>query len=242
MGYPFGKDIIYTFYPLVDNKEISLPTQSPTIYVFTEENKPTLDAAQNGTNKLFNAITQWTERGTGRDFIIPAIPDPSPDSTKDRYTYYLGINFILQAAGSTQTIIRALDMERVQAHHKTITITYSDVISYFPQVESYISIQHITRFIQIAKEELKTELHNKSYEWAQIYRPDRLTLACIFKVMMYAMASQRKSPGDPFDLNFDLYKETYQNFMQGLKLEYDTDRDGEPQEELVKTDIIYLIR
>jgi len=242
MGYPFGKDIIYTFYPQVDNKDICLPTQNPTIYIFTEDNQPTLDDAQNGTNKLGSAITSWTERGTGRDFIIPAITDPSPDSTKDRYTYYLGINFVVQSGATTQTIIRALQMERVQAHHKTIAITYSDVISYFPQIESYVSIQHITRFIQLAKEELKTELHNKGYEWSQIYRPDRLTLACIFKVMMYAMASQRKSPGDPFDLNFDLYKETYQNFMQGLRLEYDTDRDGQPQEETVKTDVIYLVR
>lgn len=240
--YPFGKDIVYTFYPLVDGKPVVLPTQNPTIYVFTDSNKPTQDQAQNGTNALGSAITSWSAKGNGFDFTIPAILDPDPDSTQDRRTYFLGINFILQSAGQIQTIIRALDLQRVEAHHKKIDVIPSDVISYFPQIESYVSMQQLQRFITLSIEEIKVELQQKGYEWAQIYRPDRLQLAVIFKCMMYAMVSQRKTPGDQFDLNFDLYKETYSNLIQGVRLEYDTDRDGEPQEELIKTDFIYLVR
>lgn len=242
MGYSYGKDLVYTFYPLLDDKSVILPSQTPSIYVFTDTNRPSLDDALNGTNALGSEITSWTQRGLGYDITIPAISDPDPTSNIDRRTFWIGINVVMQSGADVQTIIRSLEMQRVQMHHKAIEILYSDVISYFPQIEGYLNIQQIQRFITVSKAEIQNELKAKGFEWAQVYRPDQLTLGCIFKVMMYAMASQRKSPGDQFDLNFDLYKSSYQNFIQSLKLEYDSDRDGEPEEQPFTTDTIYLIR
>jgi len=43
MGYPFGQNITYWFYPLLDNDTANIPTavqaQTPAIYVFDDYRK-----------------------------------------------------------------------------------------------------------------------------------------------------------------------------------------------------------
>ena len=227
MGYPYGRDIIYTFYPLADNEALlAIPTQTPTIYVFTDTNVPTRDAAQNGTNALAT-ISSWTQRGSGFDFTTSAISDPDPDSTQDVRTYWLGINFLLKTAGQVQTVIRSLEMERVTGHHKQISITPTDILNMWPEANAYVSEAQMIAFIDLAKEEIKAKLQMRGFEWSQIYRPDRLNLATTYKTLTSIMASQRRNPGDNFDRNYEEYKSIFISTMSSLQLEYDSYKTGE---------------
>ncbi len=248
MGYPFGQNITYTFYPLVDNeaaKNIPTTGNPVAIYYFTDNNKPSRDAAQNGTGAVNSgsAIASWTPTGNGYQFTIPAIEDPDPDGGADTRNYWLAINFILQASGQTQTVIRALEMERVSGHHKTVSVTSQDIIDYFPDALSYVSEDRINNFLFDAREEIQAYLRNKGFEWAQIYRPDRLSLVIKYKVLMHIMADQRREPGDNFDLNYQRYEKSYESAISSLQLEYDADKDGAPEIQPVKTGgYIFAIR
>jgi len=232
VSYPYGQDITYYFYPQVDNAAaVAIPTQNPTIYVFTDSNKPNRAAAIAGTNKLGSAITTWTVDGKGFYFTIPAISDPDVNSTQSERIYWLAINFILKSGGQTQTVIKALPMERVQGQEKSLSVTVSDLQALFPDVRSYLSDAQLNIMVENALSEIKATLLNKGFKWAQIQRPDMLKTATIFLVLCQVMLSQRKDINDNFDLNYNEFKALYSSSMNGLKLEYDENKDGEATEE-----------
>lgn len=236
MGYPFGQDIKYYFYPQVDNVTAAgIPSQNPTIYIFTDANKPTRDAARNGTNKLGSTITSWTQEGAGYCFTIPAVSDPDPTGQMNERIYWVAINFILKTAGQTQTVVKALSMERVQAQEKVLTVTLNDLQALFPSIRDYINDAELNAMVEAAINDVKATLLNKGFQWAQIQRPDRLKTAVVFLSLAQAMLSQRKEINDNFDLNFQEFKALYQSAMNGLKLEYDENKDGEATPEESKT-------
>ena len=235
MGFPFGQDIAYTFYPLVgDDNAINVPSDNPSIYYFTDSRKPSRDDAQNGTGALNSgsAITSWTAipNQNGYLFTIPAIADPDPDSNTDRRTYWLGINFKLKTGGNFQTVVRALEMERVTGHHVQFLVTASDLIQYFPQIESYYSAAQINAIFWLVKEEIISYLTQKGFEWSLIWDANRLRTAAMFKVLMRLMEGQRRQPGDNWDKNHDEYKESYNMVLSALKVKYDAARSNEPTE------------
>lgn len=245
MGYPFGQDIKYYFYPQVDNATAAgIPSQSPTIYVFTDSNKPTRSAAIAGTGKLGSAITSWTQEGGGYYFTIPAISDPDPSGTDDERVYWIAINFILKTAGQTQTVLKALPLERIQAQEKVLAVTINDIQALFPAVRDYVNDAELNAMIAASIADVKATLLNKGFQWAQIQRPDRLKTAVIFLSLSQVMLSQRKQVNDNFDLNFVEYKALYQSAMNGLKLEYDENKDGEatPEEGKNIDSFIFLTR
>lgn len=237
MGYPFGQDFKYTFYPIVDEKEaLDIPDpQTPTIYIFSDsDGTPSRSVAIAGTG-ADQTISSWTKRGAGFEFTISALTDPDVNSTQDKRTYWLAINFLLKAGGQVQTIIRALEMERVAGHHKSIGVTAVDIGEMWPGVTSYLSEAQITALIALSTEELRALLKNRSFEWAQVYRPDRFRLAVIFKTLMHVMLNQRRDVGDNFDRNYEEYKVIFNSTIGSIKVEYDTDNNGQPQKEPLKT-------
>lgn len=233
MGFPFGQDISYTFYPLVgDDNAINLPSDNPAIYYFTDANKPTRDQAQNGTGAVNSgsAITSWTAipNQNGFVFTIPAITDPDPDSNVDFRTYWLGINFKLKAGGEFQTVIRALEMERVTGHHTQFIVTAADIIQYFPNVEAYYTAAQINAIFWLVKEEIVAYLSDKGFEWSLVWDANRLRTAAVFKVLMKLMEGQRRIPGDNWDKNHEEYKTSFKTIQSALKLKYDSQRVNEP--------------
>lgn len=235
MGFPFGQDINYQFFPLVNNeKAINIPTDNPKIYYF--QNQPTRAAALAGMGAINPdaGITTWTEIANqyGFWFTIPAIADPDPSSNIDRRTYWLGINFKLKTGGGEpfQTVIRALELERATGHHTQFLVTAQDVLQFFPQVESYYTPTQINAAFWVVKEEIVAYLTNKGFEWCQVWDPKRVQTAAIFKLLMRLMEGQRKIPGDNWDKNHEEYKSAYQNIISSLKLAYDSSRTGEATE------------
>lgn len=224
MGYPFGQNITYWFYPLLDDDTASIPaavqTQTPAIYVF-DENVPTRADALSGFNSL-QSVTSWTWSSNKKawSFTIPAVVDPHPDSNIPTRTYWLSINFVLQAAGQTQTVIKPLQLERVAGHDRVISVNEEDLRTYFPQVDAYSSDIQRRAYIDQATAEVKSYLRTKGYEWAKITRPDRLDLCVVYKALAMIMLSQIQEPGDKFSIKYQEYKGNYQIAIDSLKFEY----------------------
>lgn len=229
MGYLFGHDFNYTFFGLGDNQNTTiLNGQNPTIYVFTDSVNVTRAVAAAGTGAL-QTITTWTDNADGsKTFAIDGIDDPDPSSNIDRREYKLGINFRITTSEQIQTVVRSLLMERIQVQDKPITVTYTDITNEFPQATDYVSSGQITLMITEAKEEIQAYLLDRGFEWAQIFRPDRLDTAVKKKVLMKLMASQRQEANDNFDKNFDLYERDFNAIMKSVQLEYDSTRQGAP--------------
>lgn len=231
MGYPFGQDFTYTFYPLADNAAVSsIPSQTPTIHIFPDSAKPTRSEAAEATpTSAVQTISSWASNSNGGyDITVDAIDDPDPTGTMDKRTYWIAINFTLSSSEQTQTVVRALEMERVSGHHKRISITNANITARWPDVTAYVSTGEIDSMITDANTMIREHLRTAGYEWAQIYRPDRLYHASMFKVLDLICLSQVQQRGDKFDLLHQEYSATYKSIMSGIKTEYDADNDGEP--------------
>lgn len=224
MGYPFGQNITYWFYPLLDNDTATVPSavqsQTPAIYVFDEE-VPSRSNAASGSGSL-QTITSWTWSAQKKawSFTIPAISDPHPDSNIPTRTYWVALNFVLQSAGQTQTVIKPLQLERVVGHDKVVSVTEEDLRAYFPQIDAYSSDVQRKAFISQAIVEIKGELRAKGYEWAKITRADRLDLCVIYKALSMVMVGQIQEPGDKFSIKYQEYKSGFQSNLDSLKFEY----------------------
>lgn len=224
MGYPFGQNITYWFYPLLDNENAIVPAavqgQTPAVYVF-DENVPSRGNAASGSGSLQSiASWTWSTQKKAWSFTISAISDPSPDSNIPTRTYWIALNFILQSGGQTQTVIRPLQLERVAGHDKVVSVTEENLRTYFPQVDAYSSDVQRKAYISQATEEIKGELLAKGYEWAKITRPDRLDICVTYKALAMIMLGQIQEPGDKFSIKYQEYKANYQSTLDSLKFEY----------------------
>lgn len=235
MRFPFGQDIIYTFFPIVGNEPAInvLDPQTPSIWVFPDTHIPSRSDALSGNGHTGSEITSWTavENNSGFKFTIPAITDPDVNSNIEYRTYWLGINFRLQTSIQVQTVIRALELYRVTGHHAQFLVTAADCIQLFPQIESYYSADQINSIFRTVKLEIINYLTNKGFDWSLIWDPDSLKEAAKFKVLMHMMAGQRKSSGDSWDKNFDEYKSSYTNTISALKLKIDAQGTKAPTAE-----------
>jgi hypothetical protein len=224
MGYPFGQNITYWFYPLLDNDTANIPTavqaQTPAIYVF-DESVPSRSDAASGANSL-QTISSWTWSAQKKawSFTVPAISDPHPDSNIPVRVYWIALNFILQTSGQIQTAIKPLQLERVVGHDRVVSVGEEDLRAYFPQIDAYSSDVQRKAFISQAIEEIKGELRVKGYEWAKITRADRLDLCVIYKALAMVMLGQIQEPSDKFSIKYQEYKAGFQSNLDSLKFEY----------------------
>lgn len=230
MGYPFGKDFKFYFYPLVDNETVqSIPTQNPDIYIFDDSaGQPSRQAAAAGTGAI-QTITDWDKVANGFAISVSALSDPDQTSTITERNYWIAINFKLKAAGQTQTIIRALDMERVAAHEKRVSIEATDLTTLWPEIAQYANNSTLNAAIELAIEEVKSILLNRGFEWATIKRPDRLNLAIRVRALMQIESQQSQESGDNFDRNYQEHKKQYKSYLDSIQLEIDADKDGKPE-------------
>ena len=224
MGYPFGQNITYWFYPLLDNDTASIPaavtSQTPAIRIFGES-APSRSDALSGSGSL-QSITAWVWYPSKKawSFTIPAVADPFPDSNIPTRTYWIALNFILQASGQTQTVIKPLQLERVVGHDKVVSVTEENLRAYFPQVDAYSSDVQRKAYISQAIEEIKGELRSKGYEWAKVTRADRLDLCVTYKALSLIMLGQIQESSDKFSIKFQEYKSNFRANLDSLKVEY----------------------
>jgi hypothetical protein len=198
----------------------AVTSQTPAIYIF-DESVPTRGNAASGSGSL-QAVSTWTWNSTKKawSFTISAVNDPYPDSNIPTRTYWIAINFILQAAGQTQTVIKPLQLERVVGHDKVVSVTDENLRTYFPQVDAYSSDVQRKAYISQAIEEIKGELRSKGYEWAKLTRADRLDICVTYKALSLIMLGQIQEPDDKFSIKYNEYKANFQSNLDSLKVEY----------------------
>lgn len=226
MRYPFGRDFVYNFDPIVDDKTLQgIPAQTPSIYLFTDTNPPTRANALAGTNSFRN-IASWTKKSVGFDVSVGSINDPDPNSELYQRLYYISFNFILFSGGQNQTVIRTMEMERVQAHTVRLEVDPQDIIDVYSSAIDYKSRPEIALLIDVVKNEVKDYLSDEGFEWAEVNDIKRLKPIIVQGALMYLMASERKNPGDTFDQGFIFYGTNYSNLKKSVKLKVDKILDG----------------
>ena len=229
MTYPFGKGFTRWYYPLVDGQkpEGLLTSQTPSIYIF--DSQPGRDAAQNGTGAL-QTVATWTWSGPeqGWSYSVAAIDDPNPTSTDTPKVYWEAVNFRLETGEQIQTDIRTFTLERVVGHSHSVGVTDAVLKEYFPQFDTCSTATQREAYIGLAIEDVKGKLRNKGFEWARIHRIDRLNIAIAYKVLYMIMLVQLQQGSDKYAIKYNEFKGIYENTIDSLVLEYDSNNDGLP--------------
>jgi hypothetical protein len=203
------------------------------IYVYKYDYKPTRAQALAGTNNggLIETISSWSDSDTdnGKTFTVAAIDDPDPTSETRSYTYWIAVNFKYTNTEQIQTIVRALPMQRIDAWHKTVNTTTADLENLWPQIDSYRTSEQQRAAIDLAKALCEQDLEAEGYEWALIWRPDKLDLAVAHRAVAQLYLGLATGAGREQWLGLaESYKETYKAMLQALKVEYDSERSDEP--------------
>lgn len=227
----FGKDFQRTFHLVLGGEPVKLPSQTPTIYIFSAA--PSRDEAQAGTGAV-ETITSWNQDAVspyGCTYTVAAIDDPSPDAaTPDPVWYWAAINYVTEAAEQTQTAIQAFLLERGSAPATLPKIIPADLVDVYPAIDDYLDDQELEAQITVALSLMVTDLEAKGLEWGKLGDLHKLKLALAFKAIALSSFSQVKEEGDKFHLRYLEFTRMYSAMMEAISLPYDKDGDGKPEQ------------
>jgi len=243
----FGKDIAYTFYALDgDGEPQALPTAPEAIYLYKVNYKPSREQAAAGTNNgglIGDPITTWSDSGQGKTFTIGAIDDPDPTGADRKHTYWLAINFKFAAAEQTQTVLRALPMQRAYGAHEAISTTLADLEGLFPQVDEYWNDTQQDTAIGLASDIIRAEFDAAGFEWVSIWRPDKLNIAVAYRALAVLAAGELAAGNaERWQALHDLWMNSGKTSANTLKLEYDRYDADEPTNIETKNNYIRIMR
>lgn len=243
MTFPFGRSFTCHHYPLIDNEaETGLDaTQSPTIYVFDEQ--PSRSAAAAGTGAIATIESwEWDSDRSAFEFTVPALDDPEPESATEFWTYFLGINYRLQASEQIQTVVQPLPMERVKGQARGLYVSVEDLQKQYAQIEAVSTEIQRLEAIQQATRDVKTDLSQKGFDWWRIHNADDLRDVVALRAIVRFMLNQAQSGSDKFAFKYTEYKALYEGQVSGMKLEYDSNGDNVPDTATEPSSTVYFIR
>lgn len=229
MGYPFGTDFGYTFSIQADGDTYpSFSPDAPSIYIFTDTNRPSRAQASSGSGSV-QTISTWTRMGNMASFGVLAIDDPDPSGPITKRDYWIAINFYIQSSKQIQTVVKVLELERIKVAAKGLTVGPGNIEDLHPGLlGSYYTPSQMELFIRIATSHVRATMRNKGFDWALINRQVELDQVVAYRALILALAGQRQSQGDRFDSNIGLFESLYQQAFTALEFEYDSDQSGKP--------------
>lgn len=227
MRYAFGQDFTYVFTPYVDGEPVQ-STHTHTAKLFVYDSEPSRSQVTSEAGSLATTTANWTNGSSSISFTVEAIDDPYPNDADDTHTYWVGIKYLLESGGQEQIIIRALLLERSKGTSSALEVTVADLEEQFKEIATYVSTPEILDQIAIQKELLKVELEAKGYEWAQIWRPDKLKRAIVFSTLGALLAQESKRDGDQFDKLSRRFDSNAQGFLKLVSIEYDASDNNQP--------------
>ncbi len=244
MPFPFGKDFAYTFYAGSSDEYEALPTAPESIYIYQTGYRPTRAEAAAGTDNggLLQTISTWTDSGEGKVFSVDAIDDPDPTGSNTEHTYWVVVNFKLSTGEQTQTIIRALPMRRVWAHHAAVTTSKADLQTIFPKIDDYWNDSEQDASIELAVDMVKAELNSKGFEWALIWQPDKLNHAVAYKALTFLTAGELAAGADTWQRSHETWTNAADTALNTLRFEYDRYETQEPSSTETKGAYIRIMR
>jgi len=226
--YPFGQDFTYTVTPLIDNEVVTgIPSdQTVTAYVYSQQPTPAQILAGTGY-VVTNAITYTTGSFV---FTIPAITDPDQNSMVSYRDYWVGVKYILKAGGQVQVDIRAIKLTRAVAHDRAISVSVSDLTAIYPGLLTFTDTGKATASITLALSWLQRKLKNRGYEYQLIHNLNDLKIAVQYRALAQLMLPLIRSGNSQFQALYDDYKETADGYVDSMVLEYDSNKDGYPEQ------------
>lgn len=225
--YPFGQDIFYTIYTGVNGERFDqLPEDqesSGNLYVF--EQRPTRADALAGTGSMSGPFTLTVNNATLRT-TIDAIDDPDPEGEVRGVTYWVSANFIKQATGQEETLIRPLKLIRADAHDVDVGVDVDSLFGKIPDLDGYLSTVEMEGMIISARREVRDELTYQGIEWASVHEPDQLYWAVLWRSIQLVNESQILKAGDRWDVGAANAKTQFENVMKNLKIKVESSGSG----------------
>lgn len=229
MQYIFGKDISRVFYPTENDVPLSLPSQTPTIYVFDRKPSLTEAAAGTGAIKTISTWSQDTSSPYGCTYTITAIDDPQPTSLTDYKEYWEALNFYAKVGADVAPVIRKITLSRILGQDSQPGTSITDLKNIYPAISAYLSDAQLTQFLTIALDEIKLTLKAKGLDWAKLHELYELKLALAYKAITLCSLSQIREPEDRFAVRWKTFSDMYESLITNIKLSYDSDGDGEAE-------------
>ena len=245
----FNQGFNYDFFvtkpdPFDGFEDLSLVTDAPTIYIY--DTKPNRVNAASGGGAPIQTINAWGDvtitQNNGKRIAVAAIDDPDPTSGNDLEEYWLAANYVLADGATSILTLRSFLLCRAGVVSEPISVDPADLEQIFPNLSSYVSNTAQLAFINVAILKTKTVLDIKGYHWAQLRQQNDLQQAIQFLSVSLALRSLIQEPGDRFEVGADTYGDSAKMLIQGIKLVYDTDRDGEPDVNVSKGNYLQVRR
>ena len=233
--YLFGQNLTFEFFPLAyDSSLTSAQLANLTLvnaYVFSDQNKPvSVAASQAGTGAFQGPITSWTAGNGGFSFSIAAINDPSPELYLSRYIFWVAVNFRLDAGAQVQTVLAPLELWRVDASFTRIGTDDATLEQFFPTIDSLYTQNQQLAAISAATLAIKGRVKAQGFDWARVYRLDRLNLIVAYKALVILFVGQTTGTGSRFPDLVEYYSAELEAALRSLSMEYEDEVDRSPNE------------
>lgn len=233
--YLFGQNLVFEFFPLAYDSSLTASQLTNmslvNAYVFTDQAKPGgVAASQAGTGAFQGPITSWTAGNGGFTLALSAINDPSPQLYLSRYIYWVAVNFRLDAGAQIQTVLAPLELWRVDASFTRIGTDDATLEQFFPSIDSlYTQAQQLSA-ISAAILAIRARVKAQGFDWARIYRLDRLNLIVAYKALQILFVGQTTGSGSRFPDLVEYYSNELEASLRSLMLEYKNDVDRAPED------------
>lgn len=227
-GHAFDRKLITR----EDDRPLKLPTQNPRIYLFTSHPSRTQGSA--GTSAI-QTITAWEEKTDppfARIYRFSEIEDPNPTSDTGYQEYWEAINFVTEASGQEQQIIRLFRVERVESSDSTHGTTRETLKEIYPKIVSYISDDDdLDDAIVTAETELETYFASRDMKWSRVYGAYKLKLAVAYKAIEVFCRGEFKEENDRHHLRMKMYEKLCSDQLGLVAIDYR--KDGSASVEVV---------
>lgn len=227
--YWFGSSITREFWPLQNGEPYPLPTQTPSVYLFSA--MPSADDALSGAG-AFRTISSWTQASVTPykcTYTINPIEPPTESETRC-LGFWESVKLVASAGGSAQSVLRYFELQRPEGTDADPDTTTDDVKAAYPGIASYIPNEELVSFLADAREELKIELSARGIKWTRLKQLQKARLVLAYKAISLASFSQFQTQGDRHWLRYQEFSAKYKALLDDLKLPYDSDGDGDADE------------
>lgn len=223
----FGKSITRQFAADDGQSYLTIPVQSPTIYLFSEA--PAFSAAQAGTGAI-QKISTWTQEPQkfSAEYQFAAVEDPSPEGTVISRGYWEAINYLAETEGETQTRIRYFEISKPDIPDELPGTSIDDIKSVFPSINSFVTDTQILKFVGLAESQARIDLESRGaeYKWGRFKKLSKLKLCVAYKTIeLIAVSEVVKGAEDKWVWLVDHFKESYIQTIKKLTLPYDVNGD-----------------
>lgn len=237
--YWFGSSIIRNFWPIQDGEPYPLPTQNPSIYLFSSQ--PSAEAALSGDG-AFQTKTTWTQASVEPykcTYSLDPIPPPASGATQT-LGFWESIKLVAASGGQAQAVTRYFEVSKPSGTATDPETGRNDITGVYPGILSYLREDQLDTFLADAREELKLDLEARGLTWARLGELNKLRLALAYKAISLASFSQFQTLNDRHYVRWKQYAEKCKALLDTVNVTNDVDGDGQ-QDQAIKPSFTHQV-